>query len=77
MCKIESSTFTTRSIQTNKQTEEHDPQFEPVVKLTEQVEAKTHEEDEEVLFKMSVLPSCSEPLLHWKIEGGIRTKLIY
>lgn len=30
----------------------HDPQFEPVIKLTEQVEAKTHEEDEEVLFKM-------------------------
>lgn len=49
-------TFTTRSTLTdyihNIQTEEHDPQFEPVVKLTEQVEAKTHEEDEEVLFKM-------------------------
>lgn len=30
----------------------HDPHFEPVIKLTEQVEAKTHEEDEEVLFKM-------------------------
>ncbi|KAG8895293.1 single stranded nucleic acid binding protein [Tulasnella sp. 403] len=27
-------------------------QFEPVVKLTEQVESKTHEEDEDVLFKM-------------------------
>ena len=35
------------------QEEAHDPQFEPVIKLTEQVEAKTHEEDEEVLFKMS------------------------
>lgn len=36
------------------QEEEHDPQFEPVIKLTEQVETKTHEEDEEVLFKMCV-----------------------
>ncbi|KAK1924464.1 RanBP1 domain-containing protein [Papiliotrema laurentii] len=33
-------------------TEEHDPQFEPVIRLTEQVEAKTGEEDDEVLFKM-------------------------
>lgn len=32
----------------------HDPQFEPVIRLTEQVEAKTHEEDEEPLFKMCV-----------------------
>ncbi|EJT45732.1 hypothetical protein A1Q2_00940 [Trichosporon asahii var. asahii CBS 8904] len=31
---------------------EHDPQFEPVVRLTETVETKTNEEDEEVLFKM-------------------------
>ncbi len=34
------------------QVEEHDPHFEPVIKLTEQVETKTHEEDEKVLFKM-------------------------
>ena len=38
-------------------TEEHDPQFEPVIRLTEQVEAKTGEEDDEVLFKMFVLLS--------------------
>ena len=38
----------------NVQDEEHDPQFEPVIKLTEQVETKTHEENEEVLFKMCV-----------------------
>lgn len=37
------------------QEDSHDPQFEPVIRLTEQVEAKTHEEDEEVLFKMCVL----------------------
>ena len=32
----------------------HDPQFEPVIKLTEQVEAKTGEEDDEVVYKQSV-----------------------
>jgi hypothetical protein len=31
---------------------ENDPQFEPVIKLEQQVETKTHEEDEDVLFKM-------------------------
>jgi len=31
-----------------------DPHFEPVIKLTEQVEVKTYEEDEDVLFKMCV-----------------------
>jgi len=37
---------------TTEHTEDtHDPQFEPVIRLTEQVEAKTHEEDEEVLYK--------------------------
>jgi len=32
--------------------EENDPQFEPVIRLTEQVEVKTNEEDEDVFFKM-------------------------
>jgi hypothetical protein len=41
------------------QEEEIDPHFEPVVKLTEQVDTKTHEEDEEVLFKMCVLSTRS------------------
>lgn len=31
---------------------ENEPQFEPVIKLEQQVETKTHEEDEEVSFKM-------------------------
>lgn len=35
------------------QEEEVDVHFEPVIKLTEQVDTKTHEEDEDVLFKMS------------------------
>lgn len=33
---------------------EHDPQFDPVIKLEHQVEVKTHEEDEDVQFKMYV-----------------------
>jgi len=32
--------------------EENDPHFEPVIRLTQQVETKTMEEDEESLFKM-------------------------
>jgi len=58
--------FTTRSLVSHLQTEEHDPQFEPVIKLTEQVEAKTGEEDDEVLFKMyvSVISPFSHILLH-------------
>jgi len=32
--------------------EEHDPHYEPVIRLTEQVEVKTMEEDEEPLFKL-------------------------
>jgi len=32
--------------------EENDPQFEPVIRLTQQVETKTMEEDEEALFKL-------------------------
>jgi len=32
--------------------DENEPHFEPVIKLTEQVEVKTHEEDEDVRFKM-------------------------
>jgi Ran-binding protein 1 len=34
------------------QEEEHDPQFEPVIKLTEQIEANTGEDEEDVIFKM-------------------------
>jgi len=29
--------------------------FEPVIRLTEQVDTKTNEEDEEALFKMCVM----------------------
>jgi Ran-binding protein 1 len=36
------------------QEEETDVHFEPVIKLTEQVDTKTHEEEEDTLFKMYV-----------------------
>ena len=34
--------------------DEHDPHFEPVIKLTEEVVTKTNEEDETVIFKLYV-----------------------
>lgn len=36
------------------QEEEVDVHFEPVIRLTEQVDTKTNEEDEESVFKMCV-----------------------
>lgn len=36
--------------------------FEPVVKLTAGVEVKTHEEDEDVLFKMYAIQTCTSNL---------------
>jgi len=47
-----------------QQDEETDVHFEPVIKLTEHVETKTMEEDEEPIFKMCVFafPSvCNFP----------------
>lgn len=38
-----------------QQDEENDPHFEPVIRLTEQVETKTMEENEDPIFKMYVL----------------------
>ena len=50
--------------------DEHDPQFEPVIRLTETVEAKTHEEDEDVLFKMRAkLFRFHKDDLEWKERG--------
>lgn len=34
--------------------DDHDPHFEPVIKLTEEVVTKTNEEDETVVFKLYV-----------------------
>lgn len=57
--------------------DEHDPQYEPVIRLTEQVEVKTHEEDEDTLFKMRAklfrfVASTSE----WKERGTGDVKLL-
>ncbi|KAJ3550640.1 hypothetical protein NM688_g5027 [Phlebia brevispora] len=57
--------------------EEHDPQFEPVIKLTEQVETKTGEEDEEVLFKMRAkLFRFATELNEWKERGTGDVRLL-
>ncbi|GFZ44186.1 Ran-specific GTPase-activating protein 1 [Saitozyma sp. JCM 24511] len=57
--------------------ESHDPHFEPVVRLTEQVEAKTGEEDDEVLFKMRAkLFRFSKGELEWKERGTGDVRLL-
>ncbi|KAK4686755.1 Ran-binding protein 1, partial [Tremellales sp. Uapishka_1] len=57
--------------------ETHDPQFEPVIKLTEQVEAKTFEEDEEVRFKMRAkLFRFVKADLEWKERGTGDVRLL-
>ncbi|TCD67002.1 single stranded nucleic acid binding protein [Steccherinum ochraceum] len=57
--------------------EEHDPHFEPVIKLTEQVETKTHEEDEDVLFKMrSKLFRFVSDTSEWKERGTGDVRLL-
>lgn len=55
----------------------HDPQFEPVIRLTEQVDSKTHEEDEEVVFKMRAkLFRFIKTDLEWKERGTGDVKLL-
>ncbi|KAF4574719.1 single stranded nucleic acid binding protein [Pleurotus pulmonarius] len=57
--------------------EEHDPHFEPVIKLTEQVETKTMEEDEEVLFKMRAkLFRFDSGASEWKERGTGDVRLL-
>jgi len=57
--------------------EEHDPHFEPVVRLTEQVETKTHEEDEQVLFKMRAkLFRFASDSKEWKERGTGDVRLL-
>ncbi|RPD67114.1 hypothetical protein L226DRAFT_477292 [Lentinus tigrinus ALCF2SS1-7] len=57
--------------------EEHDPQFEPVIKLTEQVETKTNEEDEQVVFKMRAkLFRFATESSEWKERGTGDVRLL-
>jgi len=57
--------------------EEHDPHYEPVLKLTEQVETKTHEEDEDVIFKMRAkLFRFEVTTTEWKERGTGDVRLL-
>ncbi|KAE9406029.1 hypothetical protein BT96DRAFT_988003 [Gymnopus androsaceus JB14] len=57
--------------------EEADAHFEPVIKLTEQVDTKTHEEDEDVLFKMRAkLFRFDAPSSEWKERGTGDVRLL-
>jgi len=57
--------------------EEVDAHFEPVIKLTEQVETKTHEEDEDVLFKMRAkLFRFDADSTEWKERGTGDVRLL-
>ncbi|KAJ4472215.1 ran/spi1 binding protein [Lentinula aciculospora] len=57
--------------------EEADVHFEPVIKLTEQVDTKTHEEDEEVLFKMRAkLFRFDATSSEWKERGTGDVRLL-
>ncbi|KAG6903348.1 single stranded nucleic acid binding protein [Termitomyces sp. Mi166 len=57
--------------------EEPDVHFEPVIKLTEQVETKTLEEDEEVLFKMRAkLFRFDSESTEWKERGTGDVRLL-
>ncbi|PWN33913.1 uncharacterized protein FA14DRAFT_147997 [Meira miltonrushii] len=56
---------------------EADPHFEPVIKLEQQVETKTHEEDEEVSFKMRAkLFRFDKEAKEWKERGTGDVRLL-
>jgi len=57
--------------------EENDPHFEPVIKLTEQVDTKTGEEDDEALFKMRAkLFRFDAASSEWKERGTGDVRLL-
>jgi Ran-binding protein 1 len=60
-----------------KTDEEHDPHFEPVIKLTEEVTTKTNEEDETVIFKLrSKLFRFDSESSEWKERGTGEARLL-
>jgi len=60
-----------------KTDEEHDPHFEPVIKLTEEVVTKTNEEDEAVIFKLRAkLFRFSSEANEWKERGTGDARLL-
>ncbi|KAG9016777.1 hypothetical protein FRB90_002197 [Tulasnella sp. 427] len=61
----------------HKEEEDTGGHFEPVIKLTEQVDSKTHEEDEEVLFKMRAkLFRFDSVNAEWKERGTGEVRLL-
>ncbi|KAF8525384.1 RanBP1 domain-containing protein [Gautieria morchelliformis] len=57
--------------------DEADAQFEPVIKLTDQVQTKTHEEDEDVIFKMRAkLFRFESASTEWKERGTGELRLL-
>jgi len=57
--------------------EENDPHYEPVMKLTEQIETKTLEEDEEPIFKMRAkLFRFETASTEWKERGTGDVRLL-
>ncbi|KAH9002395.1 ran/spi1 binding protein [Lactarius hatsudake] len=60
-----------------KTDEEHDPHFEPVIKLTEEVNTKTNEEDETVIFKLRAkLFRFDSEGNEWKERGTGEARLL-
>ncbi|KAF8506026.1 RanBP1 domain-containing protein [Russula emetica] len=60
-----------------KTEDEHDPHFEPIIKLTEEVVTKTNEEDETVIFKLrSKLFRFSSEGNEWKERGTGDARLL-
>ncbi|KAG8962455.1 hypothetical protein FRC00_009444 [Tulasnella sp. 408] len=61
----------------HKEEEDTGGHFEPVIKLTEQIESKTHEEDEDVLFKMRAkLFRFDSVNAEWKERGTGEVRLL-
>ncbi|KAG8956774.1 hypothetical protein FRC04_000252 [Tulasnella sp. 424] len=61
----------------HKEEEDTGGHFEPVIKLTEQVDSKTHEEDEDVLFKMRAkLFRFDSVNAEWKERGTGEVRLL-
>ncbi|CAK9786453.1 hypothetical protein CC85DRAFT_308811 [Cutaneotrichosporon oleaginosum] len=57
--------------------EEHDPHFEPVVRLTETVEIKTGEDEEDAVFKMRAkLFRFNKTESEWKERGTGEVRLL-
>ncbi|KAH9973024.1 hypothetical protein BGW80DRAFT_1311113 [Lactifluus volemus] len=60
-----------------KTEDEHDPHFEPVIKLTEEVETKTNEENETIVFKLRAkLFRFDISANEWKERGTGEARLL-